>query len=240
MINLLINALSVGLIAKDLLGGKKTESTPQSTGGGLGTFGKIALTAGGWYVATKVYSAYQKKQTEDEAGSNTKDGQASLLAIQIYDAFFPLGTPSIPDGTNETQFRTAIEAAKSQNIVDLVIQKYRTLYNRGLVQDATSEGVLDIYNEVVSGKTTPTTPTTPKKNLSVGMTVYSYGGWNLRGRDNSNVISRKSVAGESFIVSSWKQETIAGQSGIWVIVYKKISNSQQEWFKIFINGLYTK
>lgn len=235
----LVNIATGALLAKDLFGSKKSNrSSGTKKGGskGIGTFGKIVLAVGGAYVANKLIANYSKAKTEDQAYDGTKEGYAVAYAQRLSEAF---DWTIFGWGTDVAEVKKIALLVKSQNINTLVVQKYRDLYNRSLNEDLKSEGVYNTYYDIINGTTTETTNTggTKPRTLSVGATIYGYGGYNVRTIKGAFV--RSSVNMEEWQIVSWKTETLAGTNGVWVEVKKKGINIVTT-YKIISKGLYFK
>lgn len=237
----LVSIATGALLAKDLIGSKKSNrSSGTKKGGskGIGTFGKIVLAVGGAYVANKLIASYSKSSVQDEAGNGTKDGNAAAFALQLYEAlnggFLDLGW-----GTDEDVIIQVANQVKAQGINDLVIEKYRALYNRSLNNDLTSDGVFITYYNIINGVTPAKNNTggTSDRQLTKGATIYGRGGYNIR--TIYGAVVRMSIAGEAWQIVNWKTETYGGTNGIWVEVKKKDINIVTT-YKIFVKGLYFK
>jgi hypothetical protein len=204
---------------------------------------KVLLAIGGAIYAQSIYKKYSKASTEDQAGENTPDGRAVSYAVLLYDA---MKGGLFGWGTDEAEIKRVALLIKSENLHSKVLDKYRTLYNSSLVTDLQADGVYSLYFGIINGASTTPTPTgtTPPAGNKTGTTrtikvndvLTSYGGWVIRTATGDPV--RNSIAGEKWIVVSWKSTTIAGTFGTWVMVKKSVGTPTTQYYWVFINGLY--
>lgn len=107
-------------------------------------FGFFTLVlVGAFLLVRKLVRGFQKNGYMNSFGTNTVKGRATQYATQLHQAM--ISTPSwiswMGDGTDEQRiFSTAheIQQDKEVELVD-VQQAYKTMYNRDLVTDLTSE-----------------------------------------------------------------------------------------------------
>lgn len=104
----------------------------------------LAVLGGTYFIVRKVILEIRRRKLLDQAGTNTADGLAIGYANRCYAAMFRGATEWysdwVGDGTDEDAiFQVAREMRANGINLALVSDKYRTLYDRPLLQDLTRE-----------------------------------------------------------------------------------------------------
>jgi hypothetical protein len=207
-----------------------------------------------------LYSYFKKKQDQADYSGSADAPQENLKyaewAKRMHSALHPFLPYKVPtwipilggyfaDGTNEKEVELIAKEVGLVKGYAKLSEAYKVLFGDDLQASLLEDGVLQIFNTAyqnASGSTAPRpTPNTNvpsgERQLTKGATIYAYAGWRLR--TINGAIVRNTTAGEEFQIVSWKTETIAGTTGIWVEVKKKgITNITT--YKIFLKGLYFK
>lgn len=96
-----------------------------------------------YFALNYIIKEWQKQNNKD----NAPNDRETTFAIRLYTAFHPfIDIEWLSDGTNEDEVISVAKEMKLYKNYNAVSKKYRSLYNRDLTSDLSSEGV---YNQFI-------------------------------------------------------------------------------------------